>query len=658
MRIDVRKMFKNGFAYVSVVAAVFTAAFMVACSDSKDVAGGSTEDAGIIADLNVAGVTQKGPFVKGSAVTVQGVDCKTFKFTDDVFEGSVKSDKGDFEIKGINLSSACAVFEVSGYYLNEITGKKSSEKLTLHALANLKDRKRVNINVLTDLEYGRVMNLVTVEKMSFEEAKKQAEKEVLESFGIEGDFDNSEDLNLFEKGDGNAALLAVSVTVLASTSEKKLAERLEEYSDAISKNGSLDEDAKKEIEKWAASATASGKLDTIRKNIESWGYAEELPAFEKHISSRHSGQDPESSSSRDGGSSSAMTKSSSSATKTTSSSSTPIEDLSSSSSRVSSSSSRHSGLDPESSSSKDGGSSSAMTKSSSSSTKTTSSSSTPIEDLSSSSSRHSGQDPESSSSLFRVSSSSSKNVIQSSSEESSDITSSSSSLFRVQPCKTDSSDTCEYGTLTDSRDGQTYKTVKIGDQWWMAENLNYDPGQGVFGDSTYDWSWCYGKRDNKDSSTCDMLGRLYTWAAAIDSIKLAKDSIHPLDCGYEKKCDLVGSVQGVCPNGWHLPSDAEWSVLFSTVGELSIAGKALKSQSGWNRNGNGVDAFGFAALPAGYRNFAGRYYYYGYNAFFWSSTEYYSGDYRVSIMYLSEADDASLDDYSKGLGFSVRCLKN
>ena len=228
----------------------------------------------------------------------------------------------------------------------------------------------------------------------------------------------------------------------------------------------------------------------------------------------------------------------------------------------------------------------------------------------------------------------------------------------MQPCKTDSSDTCEYGTLTDSRDGQTYKTVKIGDQWWMAENLNYDPGQGVFGDSTYDWSWCYGKRDNKDSSTCDMLGRLYTWAAAIDSIKLAKDSIHPLDCGYEKKCDLVGSVQGVCPNGWHLPSDAEWSVLFSTVGELSIAGKALKSQSGWNRNGNGVDAFGFAALPAGYRNFAGRYYYYGYNAFFWSSTEYYSGDYRVSIMYLSEADDASLDDYSKGLGFSVRCLKN
>ena len=604
MRIDVRKMFKNGFAYVSVVAAVFTAAFMVACSDSKDVAGGSTEDAGIIADLNVAGVTQKGPFVKGSAVTVQGVDCKTLKFTDDVFEGSVKSDKGDFEIKGINLSSACAVFEVSGYYLNEITGKKSSEKLTLHALTNLKDRKRVNINVLTDLEYGRVMNLVTVEKMSFEEAKKQAEKEVLESFGVEGDFDNSEDLNLFEKGDGNAALLAVSVTVLASTSEKKLAERLEEYSDAISKNGSLDEDAKKEIEKWAASVTASGKLDTIRKNIESWGYAEELPAFEKHISSRHSG------------------------------------------------------LDPESSSSKDGGSSSAMTKSSSSSAKTTSSSSTPIENLSSSSSRHSGQEPESSSSLFRVSSSSSKNVIQSSSEESSDITSSSSSLFRVQPCKTDSSDTCEYGTLTDSRDGQTYKTVKIGDQWWMAENLNYDPGQGVFGDSTYDWSWCYGKRDNKDSSTCDMLGRLYTWAAAIDSIKLAKDSIHPLDCGYEKKCDLVGSVQGVCPNGWHLPSDAEWSVLFSTVGELSIAGKALKSQSGWNRNGNGVDAFGFAALPAGYRNFAGRYYYYGYNAFFWSSTEYYSGDYRVSIMYLSEADDASLDDYSKGLGFSVRCLKN
>ena len=121
-----------------------------ACSDSDKTAGGTTEDAGIIADLNVAGLTQKGPFVKGSAVTVQGIDCKTLKFTDEKFEGKVKSDKGDFEVKDVNLSSTCAVLEVSGYYLNEVSGQKSSEKLTLHALTDLKDRKNVNINVLTE----------------------------------------------------------------------------------------------------------------------------------------------------------------------------------------------------------------------------------------------------------------------------------------------------------------------------------------------------------------------------------------------------------------------------------------------------------------------------------------------------------------------------
>ena len=256
-----------------------------ACTSSNDggFAGGTTEDAGIIADLNVAGLTQKGPFVKGSAVTVQGIDCKTLKFTNELFEGSVKNDKGEFVVDSVTLSSTCAVFEVLGYYLNELTGKKSTEKLTLHALTDLKDRKNVNINVLTELEYLRVIHLVTVEKMSFDDAKKQAEKEVLASFNINGDVAKSEDLNILEAGDGNAALLAVSIMALADAKESQIAERLNEYAAAISQNGSLDGDTKKEIAEWATSAVASGKLDTIRKNIESWGYTDEVPPFETYV---------------------------------------------------------------------------------------------------------------------------------------------------------------------------------------------------------------------------------------------------------------------------------------------------------------------------------------------------------------------------------------
>lgn len=86
-----------------------------ACSDGDKTAGGTTEDARIIADLNVAGVTQKGPFVTGSRVVVQGIDCKTMELTGEIFEGTVKSDKGDFGVDDVNLTASCALFEVTGY---------------------------------------------------------------------------------------------------------------------------------------------------------------------------------------------------------------------------------------------------------------------------------------------------------------------------------------------------------------------------------------------------------------------------------------------------------------------------------------------------------------------------------------------------------------
>ncbi len=115
---------KNNWFMLLALASVF----VTACFDGNKTAGGSTEDAGIIADLNVAGVTQKGPFVKGAAVTVQGIDCKTLKFTDEIFEGKVKSDKGDFTVEDVTLKSTCALFEVTGVYRNEISGKRSPRR--------------------------------------------------------------------------------------------------------------------------------------------------------------------------------------------------------------------------------------------------------------------------------------------------------------------------------------------------------------------------------------------------------------------------------------------------------------------------------------------------------------------------------------------------
>ena len=180
------------------------------------------------------------------------------------------------------------------------------------------------------------------------------------------------------------------------------------------------------------------------------------------------------------------------------------------------------------------------------------------------------------------------------------------------------------GGLKDSRDGKTYKTVKIGDKVWMAENLNYQTGE----------SKCY---ENKPEN-CEKYGRLYVWREAVTA----------------------------CPDGWHLPSKEEFEELEKLAGQkagdIDKAGTVLKSMTGWKDNdgnsGNGTDALGFGALPAGrygsgYGYFGGE----GSRAYFWSSTEYGSGSaYNLSLDYYNES--AHVRNFSKLNGFSVRCVKN
>ena len=214
---------------------------------------------------------------------------------------------------------------------------------------------------------------------------------------------------------------------------------------------------------------------------------------------------------------------------------------------------------------------------------------------------------------------------------------SSGSVYRSGPCKVETDENC----FKDDRDGQTYKTVKIGDQVWMAENLNFET----------DSSFCY-----KDSAEyCEQYGRLYTWAAAMDCA--GTWSTNGKGCGYGKTCSPTYPVRGVCPQGWHLPTQTEWNTLFNAVGGSSVAGTKLKSTSGWYNSGNGTDAFSFSALPAGNRNSNGNYSHEGDNAFFWSSTEFDSN--RAYHMNLYYGYDGALLDYSnEGNGYSVRCLKD
>ena len=207
-----------------------------------------------------------------------------------------------------------------------------------------------------------------------------------------------------------------------------------------------------------------------------------------------------------------------------------------------------------------------------------------------------------------------------------------------------------YGTMTDSRDKKVYKTVKIGAQTWMAENLNY--ADSSMTPSLLNRSWCH----SNDSANCAVAGRLYTWAAAIDSVALY-DGGNGVDCGCRKTCTLPDTVYGICPPGWHLPTQAEWDTLLTAVGGSSTAGTKLKSQTGWYSNGNGTDIYGFSGLPVGLRYYNGDFYDANGYTGFWSATQHSS--YAAYYMYLDFGGYlADLYDDGKNFGYSVRCLKD
>lgn len=197
------------------------------------------------------------------------------------------------------------------------------------------------------------------------------------------------------------------------------------------------------------------------------------------------------------------------------------------------------------------------------------------------------------------------------------------------------------GILTDLRDNQSYKTVTIGTQTWMAQNLNYETSD----------SYCYYNTDEN----CKLFGRLYIWSAVMDSAGVF--STNSKNCGYAKTCTAQHPVRGICPKGWHVPSKSEFETLISAVGGDSIAGKVLKSSTGWNENGNGTDAFGFSAQPGGERYYFGDFSNLGSVSSLWSATE--ENDTFAYDMYLNydfnSAVIANLSEYSAQ---SLRCVKD
>jgi len=201
--------------------------------------------------------------------------------------------------------------------------------------------------------------------------------------------------------------------------------------------------------------------------------------------------------------------------------------------------------------------------------------------------------------------------------------------------------------ITDN-DGNVYQGVKIGNQIWMTENLrvtSYPDGSAipnVEGNTAWDEleidgeAYCW--YDNSSSNE-DVYGGLYTWAAATNG---------------------GASTQGVCPDGWHLPSEEEWKELVIYLGGYSEAGYYLKEHGTdhWSGiNPGASNSSGFTALPGGLRNIAGSFSAMGALADFWSSTESSpESAYRISLV--AGDGDVNISGTAKESGFSVRCLKD
>lgn len=213
----------------------------------------------------------------------------------------------------------------------------------------------------------------------------------------------------------------------------------------------------------------------------------------------------------------------------------------------------------------------------------------------------------------------------------------------------------EYDEMVDSRDGKIYKTVKIGQNVWMAQNLDLEtPG-----------SYCY---DNKPEN-CEKYGRLYLWSAAMDSAAIFSNQ--GIGCGNGVLCGEHEYVQGVCPKGRHLPTEKEQYELMETVSAWARnwngytlwchGNKSLKASSGWNMsdstNANGLDQFGFSALPAGiYLSTIDKFQYAGQEVDFWSSG--YSGIYNASCLTIEERDNAIISGCYRADAVSVRCVRS
>jgi uncharacterized protein (TIGR02145 family) len=202
------------------------------------------------------------------------------------------------------------------------------------------------------------------------------------------------------------------------------------------------------------------------------------------------------------------------------------------------------------------------------------------------------------------------------------------------------------GSFCDDRDGKVYKSVDINGKTWMAQNLNYEAkgcNENMFKNVLGTLSVSYGLVCECSGNDCAKYGRLYDKTAAM--------ALEPACQRSYCVSQITSPHQGICPNGWHVPSEAERDELISYAGGTYSAVPKLKAEIGWN-NTNGTDDYGFNALPGGVMLIAGNISNVGTAAYWWSVK------YGSSSHSSWGTGTGSTIDIGSGYGSSMRCIKD
>ncbi|WP_290729921.1 fibrobacter succinogenes major paralogous domain-containing protein [Fibrobacter sp. UBA3629] len=626
-------------------------------------------------------ITGMSPFETLTAVSVLELDGETLEETGRVYRGWSTGGLGGYEVHGVTLASQYAAVEISGNYRLAVSGSVTDIPVTLKALVDFSETSSVNVNLLTHLEYARVRSLVASGK-SVADARQRAESEILDALGIEGSVENFGDLDIAYSDDGSAILLAVDVIMQGDASDVQLLLRLKNFAGDIERKGKWnDSTVKTEMADWAMQADLGGKLIAVRKNMEAWGL-DEVPNFEKHVrmfwanvfglgkcDAKNEGKRVEIANE--------LSIYYGSRYRFLCSDGEWVADIR---------------LDFEDWEAVEDGSirwseTGDCYKYDESLEKWVVA--TPREymlGLGGCTEKRKGLVLKSNMdySYYMCSDIGWKRASQqdydtyghecASDNEGEVALLGDEEYTTYYICKSDGWDEAleieydtygldcasknvgdikygvvtgnvryyctangwvnfdewnwdiptesrlrpdiSYGTLTDSRDGQKYRTIVVGSLEWTAQNMNYAPVEG---------SYCYD--DNADH--CKVAGRLYDWQIAVDS---------------------------ACPEGWHLPTQAEYKTLVDAMGGSSKVGPKLKTTSGWNDGWSGSDSVGFAGIPAGYR-YNSHSYEEGYRTGFWTSErkDILSYAYFLPLNNSSVINFSydSIDDYA----YYVRCVR-